>query len=291
MSGRETTEHDRPKSRVAVLMAAYNADRTLRAAVDSILANTCAADLIIVDDCSRRPVAELLADLGDRVTVLTMERNAGPSAARNRGLAHIFAAGYDFVAIMDADDVSYPDRLGEQVAFLDAHPDVGAVGGWIRMMDEESFEPVYVQQYPADDEGIRQAMFFNFAMAHPSIMFRAEVLRSDGEYDRGMRTAEDYDLLRRVQRTWKLANLPHVVLDYRLSLHGQSMGNRRRQLRDRLHVQLRRFDATAWRAWAGVAWTLVLFLVPMRIKMALNVLLGAKGDGRGGAAGSGAGRS
>ncbi len=290
MSGRENTGHGRPKSRVAVLMAAYNADRTIRAAVDSILANTYAADLIIVDDCSRRPVGELLADLGDRVTILTMARNVGPSAARNHGLAHVFAQGYDFVAIMDADDVSYPDRLGEQVAFLDGHPEVGAVGGWIRMMDEESFEPIYVQQYPTDDEDIRQAMFFNFAMAHPSIMFRAAVLKSDGEYDRGVRAAEDYDLLRRVQQSWKLANLPHVVLDYRLSLHGQSMGNRRRQLRDRLHVQLRRFDVGAWRAWAGVAWTLVLFVVPMRIKMALNVLLGAKGDGRG-AAGSRVGRS
>ncbi len=268
---------DRPRSRVAVLMAAYNAERTIRQAVDSILANTFAADLFIVDDCSKVPVAVTLADLGDRITVMRLPVNSGPSEARNQGLRRILAEGYEFVAIMDADDAAYPDRIALQVAHLDAHPDVGAVGGFIRMMEETSFEPVWVQQYPIDDDGIRRAMFFNFAMAHPTILFRSTVLAAAGDYDRAMRTAEDYDLLRRIQRSWRLANLPRVVLDYRLSLHGQSMGNRRRQLHDRLMVQLRGFEPLAWRAWVGVLWTLVLFLVPMRVKMALKVLLGRPG--------------
>lgn len=284
----ETSEGGRRGSRVAVLMAAYDAERTLRQAVDSILAQTMPADLLIVDDCSRRPVAEVLADLADRVTIHRMPANGGPSAARNAGLALLLAQGYDFVAVMDADDVAYPDRLAEQVAFLDAHPRVGAVGGWIHMREEASFAPVYVQGYPADDAAIRKAMFFNSAMAHPTVTFRASVLAEVGAYDVRTRTAEDFDLLRRVQQRAELANLPHVVLDYRLSLHGQSMGNRRRQLRDRLRVQLRYFDPRTWRAWAGVGWTLLLFLVPLRVKMALSVLLGSKADGRAACA-SGAG--
>src|SRR6266853_677358 len=91
---------------VAVLMAAYNADKTISAAVSSMLASTVPCDLYVVDDCSRVPVVERLGPL-PRVEIIRLERNGGLANALNVGLQRILPQSYDYVARMDADDISY----------------------------------------------------------------------------------------------------------------------------------------------------------------------------------------
>ena len=264
-------------SRVVVLMAAYNASGTVREAVTSILDNTLAADLLVIDDCSAEPVAEVLADLlvahPDRLRVMRMATNSRQSSCLNAGLFSVLPRGYDFVALMDADDVALPARLATQAAFLDAHPEVGACGSWMQTFDETTLQPMYVHRHPTDDEAIRAAMYFNSAVVHPSMMVRAEVFRLMGGYNPALQAAEDYELWRRIQTRWKLANIPEVLLRYRLSSKGQSMAGRRRQLGIRLRVQLLYFRPSAWRAWAGVALTLGLFVVPLRVLIAAKAAL------------------
>ena len=255
--------------RVVVLMAAYDAAGTIAEAASSILDNTLAADLLIVDDCSPRPMADALAHLvathGERLRVVRMPVNSRQSSCLNTALFEVLPKGYEFVALMDADDIALPQRLAEQVAFLDAHPDVGAVGTWMQTFDETTLEPMYVHRHPTDDDAIRDAMYFNSAMVHPSMMVRAAVFRTMGGYNPALQAAEDYELWRRIQSRWKLANLPVVLLRYRLSSKGQSMAGRRKQLAIRLRVQLLYFRPTKWRAWAGLAFTLALFVVPLRV--------------------------
>src|SRR5262249_7941961 len=112
---------------VAMLMAAYNAEATLRAAVDSILASTVPCDLYVIDDCSRIPVEKTIGTQAG-VTIIRLPRNRGLASALNIGLAHILPLKYRYIARMDADDVSYPHRFASQIAFLDTHPEYAMVG-------------------------------------------------------------------------------------------------------------------------------------------------------------------
>jgi len=254
---------------VAVLMTAYKAEETISEAIQSILANEPACDILVVDDCSPVPVAGVLP-AHERISVLRLDKNSGPGTARNVGIEHLLAKGYRYIAVMDADDIALPTKFAKQRVFLEAHPNVGAVGTFARFFDEDTRETVFFQSHPETPEDIRQAMFFNLPMVHPSTMMRADALRALGLYDSRYRTAEDYELLRRISRKFDLANLPDYLFDYRMSSRGQSQANRQRQLADRLRIQLEYFELLNWRAWAGVAKTLVLFALPYPVVIKLK---------------------
>lgn len=259
-------------SKLAVLVAAYNAEHTVRQAVESVLSGTQACDVFVVDDASSIPVSDLL-DADPRVQVIRQKRNRGPAVARNVGLSKILSQDYDYVAIMDADDLSSPDRFAKQVAFLDTHPRTGAVGTGARYFDEDSGTTILLSQWPATAIEIRRKMFFNIGLFHPTAMIRTDVLKAVGLYSEKYPAAEDYDLMQRIARKYDLANLPEYLLSYRVSSQGQSLRRRRRQLLDRLRIQLRYLAPLNWRAWAGVAQTLASLFIPMTLLNALKVKL------------------
>jgi glycosyltransferase involved in cell wall biosynthesis len=248
---------------LAVIMPAYNAERTIGRAVESLMLNAEPFDLLIVDDCSRRPVAEALGDLPPNVEILRLEKNRGYAGASNAGLRHLLAKDYAFIAVQDADDVSAPNRLAKQVAFLNAHPEIALVGSWARYVDEDTREVVFPFRPPCDAAGIRKALYINNCTVHSSWMVRAPAWRCAGVYSEGYPLAEDYELLRRMAARFDFANLPEYLVDYTISMSGLSMRKRRRQLFDRLRIQLRYFDPWRWAAWFGVARTLLLFAVPL----------------------------
>jgi glycosyltransferase involved in cell wall biosynthesis len=258
--------------RVAVLMAAYNAERTILQAVNSLLQGTYPCRIYVVDDCSRIPVSQVLdACDPDRIEIIRLERNVGPSAARNEGLGRILHNGHEFIVIMDADDVSHPDRLAKQVAFLAANPGTALVGCWERIIDEQGNVVSYVAS-PCDRQAIRNFLFFNLAINHPTWMVRADVFREVGGYLRSYFAAEDYEMLRRIARRFELGNVPEFLLDYRLSSGGISLRHRTRQLIDRLRVQLKYFEMLEWRAWAGVARTLTLLVLRVKRKRPKTII-------------------
>jgi glycosyltransferase involved in cell wall biosynthesis len=243
-------------------MAAYNTDETLRQAVGSVLRSTYPADLYIVDDCSRIPVADVLGPLPERIEVIRLETNSGPAVARNVGLQRILARDYRYVAIADADDICHPNRIARQVAFLENNAKVGAVGGWARFINESTGEMVLPFTPPTDPAALRKAMFFNINCSHTSCMIRTEALMRVGLYSKHYPAAEDYELLRRIATQYDVANVPEFVMDYRISLGGISVRRRRRQLFDRLRIQTKYFEPREWRAWAGILNTVSLFLLP-----------------------------
>ncbi len=256
--------------KVAVLVAAHNAEKTIRDAVESVLGGSMPCRVVVVDDGSRIPVSRMLGTYGGRVEIIRLEQNRGPAAARNVGLARILAQGFDYVAIQDADDMSYADRLATQVAALDAAPDLAAVGSWTRHFDEQTGATTLYRKRPADSAAIRRMMFFNIGLSHASTMFRADALRALGPYAENYPAAEDYELLRRLATRFELGNVPQFLLAYRVSAHGQSLGRRRRQLMDRLRVQMKYFEPLEWRAWAGALQTVVSFAVPTELVAALK---------------------
>lgn len=257
---------------IAVIMAAYNSEKTIKKAVSSITAGTCACDIYIVDDCSRVPVSDVLGKIPN-VEIIRLEKNQGPARASNVGLKRILARSYKYVAKMDADDISYSDRLAKQAAFLDQHPNVAAVGTWGRHFNEQTGQVTIVNRTPAAPGVIRQAMYFNSPVINASAMIRTDVFRALGPYSTDYPAAEDYELFRRIATQYDLANLPEVLLDICESVHGVSLSRRRRQLFDRFRIQIKYFAPLQWRAWLGIAKTILLFALPRRIIATIKIFL------------------
>ena len=174
--------------------------------------------------------------------------------------------GHEFVAVMDADDRSHPERLGRQMAYLATHPAIAVVGCWERVIDEDS-EFVSHVALPCDPQEIRDCLFVKMCVSHPTWMVRAEVFETLGVYSQSYRAAEDYEFIRRVASRYDVANLPEYLVEYRLSPAGMSARHRTRQLCDRLRVQLAYFKPLKWQAWLGVARTVALLIVPAKRRL------------------------
>ena len=114
---------------VSVIMPVYNGEKYLAEAIDSILVQTFTDfELLIVDDGSQDNSAEIIRSYvkrDSRIRFFQQEQNEGSANARNRGIAN---AKGEFIAAMDCDDVSLPERLQKQVDFLESHPEIGALG-------------------------------------------------------------------------------------------------------------------------------------------------------------------
>jgi hypothetical protein len=121
---------------------------------------------------------------------------------------------------MDGDDVAHHERLARQVAFLDAHPSVVVVGAQLEIIDAQG-RVVAERSYPTDDESLRQMMKHVSPFAHPVTMFRRRVAIRVGGYDARYAPAEDLHLWVRLSSCGQLANLPSVLLRYRV--HGGSV--------------------------------------------------------------------
>src|SRR5690606_37374672 len=122
--------------RVTVLLAVHNGERYIQEAIDSILAQTFGDfELLIVNDGSTDATRDLVLSYSDdRIRLVDNDHNIGLPKSLNRGLR--LAKGR-YIARLDADDISEPDRLAAQVSFLQANPDVAMVGSWYRKIDGE----------------------------------------------------------------------------------------------------------------------------------------------------------
>ena len=200
---------------LSVLMPVYNGVAFLNAAIDSIRGQTFADfEFVIVNDGSTDDTAAVArghADQDRRIVVVD-QPNGGIVSALNTGLATCRGR---YVARMDGDDVAEPDRFAAQAAFLDAHPDVGAVGGWATVINEAGERTGEIRLPTEPDEIDRAIGVGTYALLHPTMMIRRDCLTAAGNYDPAFRYAEDLDLLLRLREVTRLANLPRTVLKYR----------------------------------------------------------------------------
>ncbi|MCT4533738.1 glycosyltransferase [Halodesulfovibrio sp.] len=202
---------------VSVVMPVYNGANTLSTAVDSILAQTFTDfEFIIVDDGSTDSTLEIIQEYiahDERVRGFTIP-HSGVATAANAGLSKVRAR---LIARMDADDYSLPERLAQQVAYLHGHPEIGLVGTRVTFGGDRNTAGGYARYVDwtntlltPDDISIRR--FQEAPFAHPSTMYRTELIERFGGYRTG-NLPEDYELwLRWMSLGVKAAKLPQELV-------------------------------------------------------------------------------
>jgi glycosyltransferase involved in cell wall biosynthesis len=207
--------------RITVVLPVFNAVATIARAVESVRAQTLTDwELIVVDDGSTDGTGEILAALARRETRMrVIERaHAGVVQATNAGAE---VARGEFVARMDADDVSHPERLAAQSAFLDRaeNRDVGVMGSLVEFGGDRAANMGYalhvdwVNSLVTPDE-IARNRFVEQPLVNPSVMFRRELMARHGGYRDGD-FPEDYELwLRWLDAGVRIAKVPRVLLTW-----------------------------------------------------------------------------
>jgi len=229
--------------RVTVLMPVRNQADSLPRAMQSILQQSWRdLQLLVLDDGSEDGsghVAEAVQD--PRVVVCKSDQAVGLPEILNRGLA---LSDSEFVARMDADDWSHPQRLSAQIVYLTQYTDVAACGTAVTVCMPDGSSRV--RHYPTSNAAIRARLLFENAIAHPASMLRRSVLDSlELGYDPAYPKSQDYDLWERLARQVKLANLSKSYLEYRVQSRGPEHFLHQRELADR--IRLRQIEALGMR--------------------------------------------
>ena len=222
---------------VSIVMPVYNAERYVAESVNSILAQTYKDfEFIIINDGSTDGTHQILmsyASADDRVKLISRP-NTGIVGALNDGLA---AVRGHYVARMDSDDLALPQRLDEQVRFLDEHHDVVILGTDVLIIDADG-DAMWTDHKPADHDQIDAALLSGRSaiIVHPAAMMRRDAVEKIGPYRPDTQWVEDLDYFLRLGEIGRLANLSRVLLKYRL--HPQSVNHRRRQEQQQLVEQV-----------------------------------------------------
>lgn len=211
-------------------MAAYNRENWIAEAMESILRqDERDVELIVADDGSADATVDVVAALArsDSRVVLLRQAHTGAAAARNLALSRVRG---EYTAIMDSDDISLPERLRSQAAFLDAHPSIDGVGSYYYFMDAAGNKTGPRRYEYAPDEPpiplpteaaeIRRSLFRRGirAFLHSTAMFRTRRLQEIGGYRTIFPSNEDVDVhLRLLTAGKELANLPEMLFLYRQS--------------------------------------------------------------------------
>ncbi len=199
--------------KVSVLMTVYNAEKYLKDAIESILSQTFTNfEFIIINDGSTDNSAQIIRSYTDeRIKFLDNHNNKGLPASLNEGIK--ISSG-EYIARMDADDISYPMRLEKQVLYMDRHQEVGVSGTGAR----RSIRGVgYTLIPPTDHKEIKAELLFETVLCHTSVILRrAELETHHLWYDESYQYAEDRELWSRASKKIKFSNIPEILVFYRL---------------------------------------------------------------------------
>lgn len=225
---------------VDIVMPAKDAEDTIVQAVESLLSQTYSDfRLLVVDDHSTDSTPDLLRALAESDSRIVLMTNDGDGivSALNCGLG---ASTAPYVARMDADDLSLPDRLMRQIEHLDSHPDLVLLGTRIRWIGDRTGEPPMV----VGAEACRRALGLFTPFCHPSVVMRRSALEKLAYlYDPELEFAEDYDLFSRLALVGSVDNLDEVLLLYRT--HTGQISNRMQHDQNLRSLEITRRYVTA----------------------------------------------
>lgn len=206
--------------KISILMSVNNGEKYLKEAVESMLNQTYTDfEFIIINDASTDSTDLILNSFSDKRIILHKNQtNLGLTKSLNIGLK--LARG-EYVARMDADDISLPGRLKIQKEFLDSHKDIVAVGGEIEVIDSNN-NGVGFKKSLTDPEKIRFALLMANQINHPAVMFRRKEILDSGGYNEEFLFVQDFELWSRLSKIGhRFSNIPTPLIRYRF--HGESI--------------------------------------------------------------------
>ncbi len=225
-------------------MTTYNASRHLRETIEGILAQTFADfEFVIIDDCSSDDTVAIIESYRDpRIRLIRNPENKGISATRNIG---IDAARGDYLAALDHDDISLPERLARQVAHLDANPRTVLVATAAKLLENGQIRDYYTPV--TEPHLLRWTLFMRCPIIHSSICMRVKTLREHKlHYRREFHYAEDFDLYHRLAEIGDLVCLPE-----RLTIYREHGGNASTRHAEAMNRHGRAFMLDAYRRLLG----------------------------------------
>jgi cellulose synthase/poly-beta-1,6-N-acetylglucosamine synthase-like glycosyltransferase len=206
---------------VSVVMIVCNVERFLAEAIESILGQTFRDfEFLIVDFGSTDKSKSIVSSFAEKD-----QRNCGLAEARNAGC---FLAQGRYIAIIDADDISLPERLMWQVEFMDKHPEVGLLSGTTEWIDSEG-RSLFVNDDASRGNAIRAGRTFRWEFSQTTFLIRSDAFAEVGGYRAAFLQAEDYDLVLRISEHFQCANLKQVVAKFRVHIDQTSIAKHRQQ--------------------------------------------------------------
>jgi len=206
------TELNSTMPRVSVIMPVYNAARYLKEAIGSIVGQTYTDwELIIINDGSTDESNFIIGSYSDsRIRHYENGSNLGLIATLNRA---INLCRGEYIARMDADDISLPERISSQLEFMEKNPEYAICGTNARIINEAGNTTGKILNLESN-EYLQINLLFSVPFIHPSVMIRADVLKSN-IFDSNFKHAEDYELWCRIARDHQVANISTFLLEYR----------------------------------------------------------------------------
>jgi glycosyltransferase involved in cell wall biosynthesis len=230
----------------SIVMAAYNAANYIGESIESILKQTYPHfELLIIDDGSSDTTLDIARGYeaqDERVRVIAKPSNSGISDTTNTGLR---AARYDWIAILDSDDIATSDRLEKQAAAIAAQPQVIAWGGCAHYINEAG-RLLYISELGPKSEAEfhdlrrrHQPIMF----VHPTFTFRKDIALDVGGYSTHIRAAPDLELMDRIADKGVMLALPDILVHYRVYTNSVTFTKFARQEYEIRYVFERRADA------------------------------------------------
>ena len=256
--------------KLAVVMAVHNNQSTLQTAIKSIL-NQSFQDFkfIIIDDASTDGSATILTKFAlddKRVQIITNNHHLGLTRSLNIGLKRTKA---QYIARMDADDISLPKRLETQIQFLNKHPQIMLLGTAVYLINDQE-KQLSLKRFPSDYQTLRHQVLKHCPFIHPTWIIRRSILTKIGSYNQKFPFAQDYEFVLKLLAKHQAANLPQPLLKYRVdSTHAISFNNLKQQ--EFLALKARFLAITKYGYPKTESWKLIKpllsFLVPTFIKI------------------------
>lgn len=198
---------------ITVFMTAYNAAPYIAEAIDSILHQSYQHfEFIIVNDGSTDNTQEIIDSFDDeRIRRVQNPVNKGLSFSRNIALKE---AKGEYLAILDSDDIAFPNRLEKQLNYLKKNQNIAVLGARAIIIDSVGNRTGETLDFPITSDDVHAKLFFKNTFVHSTVMMRTAIFKEMGGYQ-SEGVGEDYDLFVRISHKYKVDNLPDYLVEYR----------------------------------------------------------------------------
>ena len=247
-------------TKVAVILPVYFADHPIifDKAIQSILLQTEACHLFVCQDGTLTKELHQLCESypKEKVSLLYSHENKGLPSTLNRGIRMALKQGYEYIARMDADDISMPNRLELQLKYLRQHPKVDLVGCQAELIDKSGN---YCGIKKVNENIIFNSLKFNCDLIHPSVMFKSTFFEDYGFYDESLLKSQDYELwLRASQKGAVIRNIQLSLISFRYEPELIS----RRKKEQWFNIKIKYKYLNKWQFLPGIARHLFILICP-----------------------------